>query len=103
MRDEIARLSLKYLRDVLKTASNAYGEYRVQEGELIFVPKKNARIPADRLSEWSVSKTASGGKIRFLDKASAIALARSIGVFQQRDETAGEDLSDEAVFGADEE
>jgi len=40
-----------------------------------------------------------GGKVRFFDKAQAIALARTIGVFDVDEGDDTEDLSDEALFG----
>lgn len=70
----------------------------MQEGELRFCPKRNAKIPADRVSEWSIGKSE---KIRFFDKPAAIALARSLGVFRECGESITEDLSDEALFAAD--
>ena len=57
-----------------------------------------AEIPADRVSEWNMTK-GGGGKIRFFDKAAAIALARSVGVFDLNEEYETEDLSDDALFG----
>lgn len=40
-----------------------------------------------------------GGKVRFFDKAQAIALARSIGVYETETGEETEDLSEEALFG----
>lgn len=101
LRGEIARLALQYLRDVLQDNTEDYGDYRVEDGEFRFCPREGTHIPADRVSEWNLSKTG-GGKIRFFDKASAIALARSIGVFNEEESTETEDLSDEALFGVPE-
>lgn len=58
-------------------------------------------LPADRVSEWSLTKSG-GGKVRFFDKAQAIALARAVGVFDTDGGDDTEDLSDEALFGAPE-
>ena len=98
LRGEIIRLALEYLKDVLEDNSEDYGDYRVEDGEFRFCPKDGTHIPADRVSEWNVSKSG-GGKIRFFDKAAAIALARSIGVFDLQESEETEDLSDEALFG----
>lgn len=100
---EIKRLSLEYLRDILRTDASEYGDYRVVEDELTFCPRKDAVIPADRVSEWSITKSGTGGKIRFFDKAAAIALARAIGVFDRAESDETEDLSEEALFGNPEE
>ena len=94
LRGEIAKLALEYLQD--NTAD--YGDYRVEDGEFRFCPRDGMHIPADRVSEWSLTKSG-GGKIRFFDKAAAIALARSIGVFDASKGEETEDLSDEALFG----
>ena len=64
-----------------------------------FCPKDGMHLPADRVSEWSLTKSG-GGKVRFFDKAQAIALARAIGVFDSDEGGDTEDLSDEALFGA---
>ncbi len=95
---EIIRLTLEYLRDILQDNTAEYGDYRVEDGEFRFCPREGTHIPADRVSEWSLTKSG-GGKIRFFDKAAAIALARSIGVFDGVREEETEDLSDEALFG----
>ena len=91
-----------YLRNVLREDPKAYGTYRSEGNELIFVPRQGAEIPADRISEWSISRSATGGKVRFFDKPAAIALARSIGVFDRAQEAESEDFSDEALFGPEE-
>lgn len=92
---------MEYLRDILQDNTADYGDYRVEDGEFRFCPREGTHIPADRVSEWNLTKSG-GGKIRFFDKASAIALARSIGVFESDDGEEMEDLSDEALFGAPE-
>ncbi len=98
MQKEIIRLTLEYLRDILQDNTADYGDYRVEDGEFRFCPREGTHIPADRVSEWNMTKSG-GGKIRFFDKAAAIALARSIGVFETRPEEETEDFSDEALFG----
>lgn len=98
LRSEVARLALEYLKGVLQDDTTDYGDYRVEDGEFRFCPRDGIHIPADRVSEWNLSKSG-GGKIRFFDKASAIALAKSIGVFDAVSDTETEDLSDEALFG----
>ena len=92
------RLALEYLKEILQDNTADYGDYRVEDGEFRFCPRDGMHIPADRVSEWSLSKSG-GGKIRFFDKAAAIALARSIGVFDTPAGEETEDLSDEALFG----
>ena len=101
LRSEITRLALEYLRDVLQDNTADYGDYRVEDGEFRFCPRDGIHLPADRVSEWSLTKSG-GGKVRFFDKAQAIALARSIGVFEENTGEETEDLSDEALFGAPE-
>ena len=98
LRSEIARLALEYLKNILQDDTADYGDYRVEDGEFRFCPRDGIHIPADRVSEWNLSKSG-GGKIRFFDKASAIALAKSIGVFETVSDMETEDLSDEALFG----
>ena len=98
MRGEITRLALEYLRDVLQDNTADYGDYRVEDGEFRFCPRDGIHLPADRVSEWSLSKSG-GGKVRFFDKAQAIALARSIGVFEISEEAETEDLSEQVLFG----
>ena len=98
LRGEITQLALEYLRDVLRDTTEDYGDYRVEDGEFRFCPRDGTHIPADRVSEWSMTKSG-GGKVRFFDKAQAIALARSIGVFNIEEGSETEDLSDEALFG----
>ncbi len=95
---EIIKLTLEYLRDILQDNTADYGDYRVEDGEFRFCPRDGTHIPADRVSEWSMTKSG-GGKIRFFDKAAAIALARSIGVFDTVQEDETEDFSDNALFG----
>ena len=65
LRNEIVTLTLKYLKDVLEDNTENYGDYRVENGEFRFCPKEGTHIPADRVSEWSLTKSG-GGKIRFL-------------------------------------
>lgn len=101
LRAEIIRLTLEYLRDILRDDTADYGDYRVENGEFRFCPKDGMHLPADRVSEWSLTKSG-GGKVRFFDKAQAIALARAIGVFDSDEGGDTEDLSDEALFGAPE-
>ena len=98
MRGDIARLALEYIKDILEDNTADYGDYRVEDGEFRFCPRDGMHIPADRVSEWSLTKSG-GGKIRFFDKAAAIALARSIGVFDALSGEETEDLSDAALFG----
>lgn len=98
LKGEIVRLALQYLRDILQDHTADYGDYRVEDGEFRFCPKEGMHIPADRVSEWSLTKSG-GGKVRFFDKAQAIALARSIGVFDRETDGETEDLSNEALFG----
>lgn len=92
---------MEYLRDVLQDNTADYGDYRVEDGEFRFCPRDGIHLPADRVSEWNLTKSG-GGKVRFFDKAQAIALARSIGVFEEESGEETEDLSDEALFGASE-
>ncbi len=98
LRTEIARLALQYLKEVLEDDTADYGDYRVEDGEFRFCPRDGVHVPADRVSEWNLTKSG-GGKIRFFDKAAAISLARSIGVFDTPSQEETEDLSDEALFG----
>ena len=98
LKREIIRLSLEYLRDVLRDNTEDYGDYLVEEGEFRFCPRDGTHIPADRVSEWNMTK-GGGGKIRFFDKAAAIALARSVGVVERHAGTETGDLSEDAPFG----
>ena len=91
-------MTLEYLRDILKDNTADYGDYRVEDGEFRFCPREGIHLPADRVSEWSLTRSG-GGKVRFFDKAQAIALARSIGVFDTDPDEETEDLSDDALFG----
>lgn len=98
LRSEITRLALEYLRDVLQDNTADYGDYRVKDGEFRFCPREGIHLPADRVSEWNLTKSG-GGKVRFFDKAQAIALARSIGVFDISEEGEIEDLREQTLFG----
>ena len=64
LRAEIIRLTLEYLRDILRDDTADYGDYRVEDGEFRFCPKDGMHLPADRVSEWSLTKSG-GGKVRF--------------------------------------
>ena len=89
---------MEYIKTILQDDTADYGDYRVEDGEFRFCPKDGTHVPADRVSEWNMTKSG-GGKIRFFDKAAAIGLAKSIGVFDFTREDEIEDLSDEALFG----
>ncbi len=98
LQQQIVRLALEYIKEILSDNTADYGDYRVEDGEFRFCPREGIHIPADRVSEWNISKSG-GGKIRFFDKAAAIALAKSIGVFNLTQSEETEDLSDDALFG----
>lgn len=89
---------MEYLKTILQDDTADYGDYRVEDGEFRFCPRDGMHVPADRVSEWSMTKSG-GGKIRFFDKAAAIALAKSIGVFDLTTGEETEDFSDNALFG----
>lgn len=88
----IRALSYRFLLKVLQTDLSRYGDYTVENGEFRFLPREGARFDPDLVTEYNAGKTG-GAKIKFFDKAAAVRLAKSIGIFDGREEEETEDLS----------